>query len=76
MAIKLPIAVVATIISLTSVCAEAGKCVVTYTFDDGLADQYTIAYPMFRLDEGAERRACAVLCRCDENDWHSCYVNF
>ena len=62
MAIKFPIAVVATIISLTSLCAEAGKCVVTYTFDDGLADQYTIAYPMFRLDEGTERRACVVLC--------------
>ena len=37
----------ATLISLAGVCAEAGKCVVTYTFDDGLADQYTIAYPMF-----------------------------
>ena len=38
----------ATLISLAGVCAEAGKCVVSYTFDDGLADQYTIAYPMFR----------------------------
>ena len=38
----------ATLISLAGVCAEAQKCVVTYTFDDGLADQYTIAYPMFR----------------------------
>ena len=36
------------IASLVGVCAEAKKCVVTYTFDDGLADQYTIAYPMFR----------------------------
>ena len=38
----------ATLISLAGFCAEARKCVVTYTFDDGLADQYTIAYPMFR----------------------------
>ena len=37
-----------TFISLAGFCAEARKCVVTYTFDDGLADQYTIAYPMFR----------------------------
>ena len=36
------------IASFAGVCAEAGKCVVTYTFDDALADQYTIAYPMFR----------------------------
>ena len=28
--------------------AAAGECVVSYTFDDGLEDQYTIAYPMFR----------------------------
>ena len=38
----------ATLLSLACFCAEAGRCVVTYTFDDGLADQYTIAYPMFR----------------------------
>ena len=38
----------ATLLSLACFCAEAGQCVVTYTFDDGLADQYSIAYPMFR----------------------------
>ena len=37
----------ATLLSLACFCAEAGRCVVTYTFDDGLADQYSIAYPMF-----------------------------
>jgi len=45
---KLCLLAFAAMISLAGVCAEAGKCVVTYTFDDGLADQYTIAYPMFR----------------------------
>lgn len=28
--------------------AMRAECIVTYTFDDGLADQYTLAYPMFR----------------------------
>ena len=27
---------------------SAPKCIVTYTFDDGLLDQYELAYPMFR----------------------------
>ena len=45
---KSSITALAILISLSGIGAEAGKCVVTYTFDDGLADQYTIAYPMFR----------------------------
>ena len=45
---KLGVVTFAAMISLAGVSAEVGKCVVTYTFDDGLADQYTIAYPMFR----------------------------
>ena len=45
---RLGVLTLAAIISFAGVCAEAGKCVVTYTFDDGLADQYTVAYPMFR----------------------------
>ena len=28
--------------------ASTPKCIVTYTFDDGLLDQYELAYPMFR----------------------------
>ena len=28
--------------------ASTPKCIVTYTFDDGLRDQYELAYPMFR----------------------------
>ena len=28
--------------------AARAECIVTYTFDDGPADQYTLAYPMFR----------------------------
>ena len=27
---------------------EGKTCAVSYTFDDGLADQYTVAYPMFK----------------------------
>lgn len=34
--------------SAAALAAAAKDCIVTYTFDDGLEDQYTIAYPMFR----------------------------
>ena len=33
---------------LAAPMAARAECIVTYTFDDGLADQYTLAYPMFR----------------------------
>jgi beta-galactosidase len=42
------IGIAALTFALLTLHAESAKCVVTYTFDDGLADQYTLAYPMFR----------------------------
>ena len=39
---------------------EGKTCAVSYTFDDGLADQYTVAYPMFKA---AAKSARATLAR-------------
>ena len=55
------IGIAALTFALLTLHAESAKCVVTYTFDDGLADQYTLAYPMFRkaglpADEFARQR--------------------